>query len=94
MDDLIDQLREIIKEPLKTKEYKSILQAADNNIKLIEQKYQIAQKQKKIDNLVGWLIAAIQEEYTESIEKKKVSGFNNIESRKYDYSELEKQLLS
>ena len=94
LDDLIDQLREIIKEPLKTKEYKSILQAADNNIKLIEQKYQIAQKQKKIDNLVGWLIAAIQEEYTESIEKKKVSGFNNIESRKYDYSELEKQLLS
>ncbi|MCX4361431.1 MAG: replication initiation protein [Mucispirillum schaedleri] len=93
MDDLIDQLREIIKEPLKTKEYKSILQAADNNIKLIEQKYQIAQKQKKIDNLVGWLIAAIQEEYTEPVEKKKISQFNNIESRKYNYSELEKQLL-
>ncbi|MCX4361594.1 MAG: replication initiation protein [Mucispirillum schaedleri] len=93
MDDLVDQLREIIKEPLKTKEYKSILQAADNNIKLIEQKYQIAQKQKKIDNLVGWLIAAIQEEYTEPVEKKKISQFNNIESRKYNYSELEKQLL-
>lgn len=93
MDELIDQLREIIKEPLKTKEYKSILQAAGNNIELIEQKYQIAQKQRKIDNLVGWLIAAIQEEYAEPIEKKKVSGFNNIEPRKYDYNELERQLL-
>ncbi len=93
LDDLIDRLREIIKEPLRTKEYKSILQAAGNNIELIEQKYQIAQKQKKIDNLVGWLIAAIQEEYEEPIEKKKVSGFNNIENRKYDYSKLEKQLL-
>ena len=94
IDDLIDQLREIIKEPLRTKEYKAILQAADNDIKLIEQKYQIAQNQRKIDNLIGWLIKAIQEEYAEPIEKKKVSNFNNIEQRKYDYNELEKQLLS
>ena len=93
IDELIDQLHAIIKEPLKTKEYKAILQAADNDIKLIEQKYQIAQKQRKIDNLVGWLIAAIQEEYTEPIEKKKVSNFNNIEQRNYDYNELERQLL-
>ena len=94
LDDLIDQLREIIKEPLKTKEYKAILQTADNNITLIEQKYQIAQKQRKIDNLVGWLIKAIQEEYTEPIEKRKKSSFNNIEPRKYNYAELEKQLLN
>ena len=102
MDDLIDQLREIIKEPLRTKEYKSILQAAGNNIELIEQKYQIAQKQRKIENLVGWLIAAIQEEYTEPIEKKseknsgkiKNSRFNNIECREYNYEELERQLLN
>lgn len=102
MDELIDQLREIIKEPLKTKEYKAILQAASNDLKLIKQKYQIAQKQKKIDNLVGWLIVAIQEEYTEPIEKKseknsgkiKNSRFNNIDCREYDYEELERQLLN
>lgn len=93
IDDLIDQLHTIIKEPLKTKEYKAILQVANNDIKLVEQKYQLAQKQRKIDNLVGWLIAAIQEEYAEPIGKQKISGFNNIESRKYDYDELEKQLL-
>lgn len=92
-DDLIDQLRKIIKEELRTKEYKAILQAADNDIELIEQKYQIAQKQKKIGNLVGWLIKAIQEEYAEPIEKKQ-SKSSDIEQRKYDYSELEKQLLS
>ena len=93
IDDLIDQLREIIKEPLRTKEYKAILQAADNDIKLIEQKYQLAQKQRKIDNLVGWLIKAIQEEYMEPIGKEQVSKFNDINQRDYDYSELEKQLL-
>lgn len=102
LDDLIDQLREIIKEPLRTKEYKLILQAAGNDLKLIEKKYHIAQKQRKIDNLVGWLITAIQEEYTEPVEKKseknsekiKNSRFNNIDCREYDYEDLERQLLN
>lgn len=93
IDDLIDQLREIIHEKLKTKEYKAILEAANNDIELIQAKYQLAKKQKKIDNLVGWLIKAIQEEYSEPIEKKKVDSFNNIEPRKYDYEELERALL-
>lgn len=93
IDDLIDQLREIIKEPLRTKEYKAILQAANNDIKLIEQKYQLAQNQRKIDNLVGWLIKAIQEEYAEPIGKQKVSNFNNINQREYNFDELERQLL-
>lgn len=94
LDDLIEQLQDIIREPLKIKEYKAILEAANNDIKLIQAKYQIAKKQRKIDNLVGWMIKAIKEEYTEPIEKRKKSGFNNIEPRKYNYAELEKQLLN
>ncbi len=93
IDDLIDQLREIISEKLKTKEYKAILEAANNDIELIQAKYQIAKKQRKIDNLVGWLLKAIQEEYSEPVEKKKIASFNNIEGRKYDYNELERALL-
>lgn len=93
IDDLIDQLREIIHEKLKTKEYKAILEAANNDIELIQSKYQIAKKQRKIDNLVGWLMKAIQEEYSEPVEKKKVASFNNIEGRQYDYNELERALL-
>lgn len=93
VDDLVDQLREIIHEKLKTKEYKVLLQAANNNIELIRAKYQIAKKQRKIDNLVGWMMKAIQEEYSEPVEKKKVASFNNIEGRQYDYNELERALL-
>lgn len=94
VDDLVDQLREIINEKLKTKEYKAILEVANNDVELIKAKYQIAKKQRKIDNLVGWMIEAIKKEYTEPTEKRKISGFNNIEPRKYNYDELEKQLLS
>lgn len=93
LDDLMEQLQDIIDEKLKIKEYKSLLQAANNDVNLIQEKYQIAKKQRKIDNLVGWLIKAIQEEYSDPIEKRKISSFNNIESRKYDYEELEKALL-
>lgn len=93
IDDLIDQLREIISEKLKTKEYKAILEAANNNIELIQEKYELSKKQQKIENLVGWLIKAIEGNYSEPIEKRKRTSFNNIEGRKYDYEELERALL-
>lgn len=92
-DDLVDQLREIIVEKLKTKEFKAILQAANNDIQLVENKYQLAKKQKKIENLVGWLVKAIEEDYTEPVKIEKKSKFNDMPEREYDYSELEKQLL-
>lgn len=92
-DDLVDQLREIIEEKLKTKELKAILQAANNDIQLIENKYQLAKKSKNIENLVGWLVKAIEEDYTEPVEVKKKSKFNNMPERDYDYEDLEKELL-
>lgn len=92
-DDLVDQLREIIAEKLKTKELKAILQAANNDVQLIENKYQLAKKSKNIENLVGWLVKAIEEDYTEPVEVKKKSKFNNMQERNYDYEDLEKELL-
>lgn len=92
-DDLVDQLREIIEEKLKTKELKAILQAANNDIQLIEKKYQLAKKSRNIENLVGWLVKAIEEDYTEPVEVKKKSKFNNMQERNYDYEDLEKELL-
>ena len=93
LDDLIDQLREIINEKLKTKEYKAILEAANNNIELIQEKYELSKKQQKIENLVGWIIKAIEGNYSDPIEKRKKTSFNNIEARQYNYEELERQLL-
>ena len=94
VDDLVDQLRKIIQEELKTREYRALLQAANNDIELIQEKYELSKKQQNIENLVGWLIKAIEGNYSEPIRKKKAGQFNNIEGRKYDYYELEKQLLN
>lgn len=95
IDDLVDQLREIISENLKTREYKTLLQVANNDIELIQEKYEMSKKQNKnIESLVGWLIKAIEENYSEPIKKQKITQFNEIEQRKYNYDELEKQLLN
>ena len=94
VDDLVDQLRKIIQEELKTREYRALLQAANNDIELIQEKYELSKKQKNIENLVGWLIKAIENGYTEPVRKQKQGQFNKIEGRKYNYEELERQLLN
>ena len=91
IDDLIDQLQESIKEPLRIKEYKAILAAAQNDINLITTKYNIAKKQGNIDNLVGWLIKAVETDYSEPTSKRAQSKnkFNDFPQRQYSEEELE-----
>ncbi len=91
IDDLIDKVRLIISENLKTKEIKSILQAADNDISKIKDAYELACKQSEIDNLVGWMIAAIKNGYT-TTSKKKENSYNDFEQNSYDYELLEDEL--
>ena len=91
IDDLIDKVRLIISENLKTKEIKSILQAADNDISKIKDAYELACKQSEIDNLVGWMIAAIKNGYT-ATKKKKDYSYSDFDQNTYDYELLENEL--
>lgn len=91
IDDLIDKVRMIISENLKTKEIKSILQAADNDISKIKDAYELACKQAVIENLVGWMIAAIKNGYT-ATPKKKNNSYSDFEQNTYDFDLLEDEL--
>lgn len=91
IDDLIDKVRLIISENLKTKEIKSILQAANNDISKIKDAYELACKQTEIDNLVGWMISAIKNGYT-TTQKKKEYSYSDFEQNTYDYELLEDEL--
>ncbi|SES11488.1 Initiator Replication protein [Butyrivibrio fibrisolvens] len=91
IDDLIDKVRMIISENLKTKEIKSILQAADNDISKIKDAYELAGKQSEIENLVGWMISAIKNGYT-ATPKKKNNTYSDFEQNTYDYELLEDEL--
>lgn len=89
---LIEKLEEIIDEPIKTKDLKSILKAANNDIDLIKTKYQISKKQRGIGNLTAWLIAAIKSDYkhkTQQTKKPKSNKFINYEQSKWNFEQLE-----
>lgn len=87
-----DEIRDLIEEGIKSKDARAIAEASGFNMDLIREKYTIAVKQD-VDNIVGWLIAAIKNDYKDTAPGKKGkqgSRFNDFEQRKYDYSALER----
>ncbi len=93
LDELIDEFQNIIKEHIKISDCKAILKAANYNIDLIEQKYRIA-KTQDVKNLVGWLLDAIKNDYSDPVQSTKKISFQDFKQRSYNYDELEKQLLN
>lgn len=89
VDALVEQLQEFIVEPLKIKDLKAILRAANNDVKLVQSKYELAKYQSKINNLVAWLISAIKHDYT-VVNLQKGNKFINYEQDTWDFDELEK----
>jgi len=89
--ELISKVKTIFKENITGLEAKFILNTAKGDINFIKEKYVLAQNVAKIDNIVGWMIKAIKEDYT--IPKGKVGSFNDYEQRDYDFNDLERKLL-
>ena len=99
MDNLIDEVREIITEKLKIKDYKTLLEVAKYDTLLIKEKYEIMKmSNSEISNITGWLIKAIEENYQkptpkEQTEKPKVkvkkNKFNDFSQRSYSDEQLD-----
>ena len=89
----ISTVKSIFKENITGLDAKSILDAAKNDMDIIKEKYSLSQNISKIDNIVGWIIKAIKEDYQPPKGKEKGGMFNNYEQRSYDFDELEKRLL-
>lgn len=102
-DNVLDEIMELIKEPLKLKDVKAIATAAEYDIEKIKAAYEISQKQTKdIRNLTGYLITAIEDDYqhiyVEAMENpkrnnsKKMNQFNQMTIVDYNFEELERLL--
>jgi len=89
----INAVKSMFKENITGKEAEFILNTAKSDINIIKEKYALSQNVSKIDNIVGWMIKAIKENYTIPKDKAKVGSFNDYEQRDYDFNELERQLL-
>jgi plasmid replication initiation protein len=86
-------VKSTFKENITGKEAKFILNIAKSDINIIKEKYALSQNVSKIDNIVGWMIKAIKEDYTIPKGKVNIGSFNDYEQRDYDFNELERKLL-
>lgn len=94
---LMDEVSDIIPVTLKPKEYKSILKAAEYKIVLVEKAVRVMEQNSNIKDTVAFLIAAIKGEYEEAkstVLNKQNNRFANFSQRKYDYEQLEMELLN
>ena len=89
--DFYDQIADVITEKLKYKETKAIAEAAKYDIEIIREKYEIA-KSQNIDNLVGWMLKAIENDYQKP--RKTAKAVNHgFKERDYDFDELLKDII-
>lgn len=90
-----DEVRDLMGSQIKSKDAKAIAEAASYDMSIIKEKYGIAIKQE-VDNLVGFMISAIRNDYTDMPSDRKKTGkasFNDFKQRTYDYEELEKDAM-
>ena len=96
--ELFFKVKTLIKEELSYDDMNAICKAAEYDIKKIEKAYMVASSSTSpIDNLVGFIIKAIKEDYDLPVKKengKKQNKFNNFHQRDYDFDEYEKVLLN
>ncbi len=103
-DEIIDKISDLIDEPLKVKDIRSIAEAAEYDYDLVQKAYEGAVNSvNKIDNLTGFLISAIKNRYfnvtVEESEKKgkakkSSNPFNDFKQNDYDFDQLEMDLLA
>lgn len=62
------------------------------NISLIEEKYKLSKQCSNINNVVGWVISAIKQDYKKPQQIAVQCSFNDYDQRNYDFDELEKKL--
>lgn len=90
--ELINEFKGIFKENITDLQAKILLNAANGNINIIKEKYEISKVTSDIKNIMGWMLKAINKDY--QIFKGKASdyNFNNYPQRPFDTT-LEAKLL-
>jgi len=87
-------IRDILKDiNLSVKDIRTISEAANYDVKVIENAWNIFKTQKNIDNIVGWFLKAISESYELPKSSNKNKDITAFEQNTYDFDALEKDLL-
>ncbi|MBQ2407621.1 MAG: replication initiation protein [Lachnospiraceae bacterium] len=100
-EEIIELLMDdIIEERLKYKDYITIAEKSNYDIEKVKRAYDMMKSSRaKIENVTGWLLRAIEEDYDFVKNKKNSSiksknSFNNFQQSTLDIEALEQQLIS
>lgn len=99
-DEIIEEIQDLIPYKLKIRECRNIAVAANYDLQKVKKAYAVLEgTDVEINNVVGFLIKAIQDNYEppkkKAATKKKKNSFNDIEMQHdYDFALLESEILS
>lgn len=92
-DEFIDEIWDMMKEEgLKLKDLKAIAEASEYDMEKIQKCYAIS-RYSNINNMTGWMIKALQDNYEEPKASKRRKESESWE-RDYDFTALEEELLN
>ncbi len=90
----LDPIKRMLEENISDKQLESLYKASNGNLSVISEKYEISKMQKTpINNIVGWLIKAIENDYKSDPKMKINESKKDFIEREYDYDDLERKLL-
>ena len=97
--DIEQELLDLIEEKVTLKDIKAIAKAAEYNVQKVKDAYEVLKNSSApVDNVVGFIIKAIQNDYKNVPAKKKVKAhtntFTQFEQREYDFEAIEKEVLN
>ncbi len=97
-DEYIDWLSDLIETPLKVKDLRTIAEEAGYSQEKAEKAYAILKSTPQVDNVVGFMISAIRNNYSssggQSNKESKKSANDNIMKQDYDIEAIEKDILA
>jgi len=98
--DFIDKMRVFVKEDITTKDLKTIAETAGYDIDKVKKAYEVMEMTEHVENVVGFMISAINNDYEKPVfrekDARKNSKIHNFTERKYTKEqiiEMEKELL-
>lgn len=94
----IDDIFDVIEEKIKVKDAQALAEASKYDIEAIKKAYNIAKSAKNVDNLIGFMIKAIVEQWDEPTSltksKTKCNSFGAFPQNDINFIELEKKLYA
>ena len=91
IDDLIDEIRDLFSVKVATKDIKTILAEAGNDVEIVKKAYEVVSKMD-CNNFVAAMITAIRQDWQPAVKSKKKGAFH-FDGRDYDWDKLEEQMF-